>query len=128
MTEEEFYIIDIRKEWQKQKYITFWRPNNSDYAWPLCWAGRYSKAEVDADGSYYCNTGGSKELLRFPVPCNLIEAIAIAAPDPGDIDGNRGPVLRNSKRVRDQLRAMAYIPPGVSAPQPSDTKEQLNGN
>ena len=110
---QEFFIVDIRHDWRKQKYITFWRPNNSNYAWPLTWAGRYSKETVDGEGHYYCNTNGRKELIRFPVACEIVEAMALTEPDSGDIDGNVGPVLRNSQKVRRKLRAAAYIPPGA---------------
>lgn len=109
----QYFIVDIRKEWRRQKYITFWRPNNSNYAWPLSWAGRYDKETVDAHGLYYCNTNGGRSLVRFPVPCEVVEAMALTEPDGGDIDGNAGPVLRNSEKVRRKLRANAYIPPGA---------------
>lgn len=111
-TQPEFFIVDIRRDWRGQKYITFWRPNNSNYAWPLTWAGRYSKQTVDSKGYYYCNTNGSRSLVRFPVPCEVVEAMALT-PDSGDIDGNAGPVLRNSEKVRRKLRRHAYIPPGA---------------
>ena len=110
-TNQEFYIVDIRAQWDGQKYITFWRPNNSNYAWPLPWAGRYSKETVDGNGWYYCNTNGSKKLVRFPVACKDVDAMAQDTPDPGDIDGNVGPVLRKTKKVERKLRSLAYIPP-----------------
>lgn len=105
-----YFIVDLRDEWRRQKYVTFWRANNSNYAWPLCWAGRYEKSVVDEHASYYCNTNGRKTLQRFAVPCEVVEAMALTPPDKGDIDGNAGPVLRNSEKVRRKLRAAAYIP------------------
>lgn len=118
--ETQYFIVDIRNDWRKQKYITFWRPDNSNYAWPLSWAGRYDRSVVDSQPSYYCNTNGGKSLVRFPVACEIVEAMALTEPDNGDIDGNVGPVLRNSEKVRRKLRASAYIPKravttGVSA-------------
>ena len=107
---ELYYIVDLRDEWRRQKYITFWRPNNSNYAWPLSWAGKYEKSVVDEHGSYYCDTNGRKSLQRFPVLCAVVDAMALTDPDKGDIDGNAGPVLRNSEKVRRKLRAAAYIP------------------
>lgn len=109
-----FFIVDIRKDWRRHKYITFWRPNNANYAWPLSWAGRYDKATIDAQGWYYCNTNGGPSLVRFPVQCEVVESMALTKPDRGDIDGNAGPVLRNSEKVRRKLRASAYIPPGAA--------------
>lgn len=113
MREKQYFIVDIRSDWLKHKYITFWRPNNSNYAWPLSWAGRYDKSVVDSNPSYYCNTNGGKALTRFPVECEIVEAMALADPDAGDIDGNAGPVLRNSEKVRRKLRSAAYIPTGA---------------
>lgn len=107
-----FYIVDLRPDCS-QKYICFWRPKNAGYAFPLSWAGRYDKATVDANGSYYCNTNGSKRLVRFPVSCVLVDSLAIKKPDAGDIDGDAGPVLKNSEKVRRKLRAAAYIPPNA---------------
>lgn len=111
--EPQYFIVDIRHDWRKQKYITFWRPNNSYYAWPLSLAGRYDKSVVDSEPSYYCNTNGGKSLVCFPVACEIVEAMVLTAPDSGDIYGNAGPVLRNSEKVRRKLRAEAYIPQGA---------------
>jgi len=110
---EQFFIVDIREQWTVQKYITFWRPNARGYTWPLTWAGRYDRQTVDAEPSYYCNTNGEKTLMRFPVPCEVVEAMALTPPDAGDIDGDKGPVLRNSQKVRRKLRAAAYLPKGA---------------
>lgn len=108
--EQQYFIVDLRRAWRGQKYVTFWRPNNSDYAWPLSWAGRYNKSTVDAHGDYYCTTDAKGTLVRFPVPCEAIEAMQLTEPDTGDIDGNAGPVLRNVGSVRRKLRAAAYVP------------------
>jgi len=111
-TDPEYYIVDVRKEWRHQPYITFWRPNNCNYAYPLAWAGRYTKATVDAQPWYYCNTNGSAWLKRFPVPCEIVERYGVD-PRPGIIDGNVGPVLPNTQKMRRKLRRYAYIPEGA---------------
>lgn len=113
--EQQYFVVDIRPEFSRQKYITFWRPNNANYAWPLSWAGRYDKSTVDAEGDYYYTVDGGKALARFPVPCEVVEAMGLTDPDDRDIDGNAGPVLRNTAAVRRKLRAAAYIPVGVVA-------------
>lgn len=115
-TQQQFFIVDLRLEFSRQKYITFWRPNNANYAWPLSWAGRYDKSTVDAEGSYYCSRAGGEILARFPVPCEVIEAMNLTDPDDRDIDGSAGPVLRNTAAIRRKLRAAAYIPPGGHQP------------
>lgn len=111
VNEQQFYIVDVRPEWRRQKYVTFWRANNSNYAWPLVWAGKYSKSTVDEHASYYCCGNGGRALVRFPVPCEVVDSMAMSDPDKGDIDGNVGPVLRNTDKVRRRLRCFAYIPP-----------------
>ena len=101
----EFFIVDIRPEWRKKKYVTLWRQNNAGYCWSVPWAGRYDIATVIARLSYYLNKGGGKQFIRWPVPCCVIERLATQEPRPGDIDGNVGPVLMNDAATRRALRA-----------------------
>jgi len=111
--EDQFYIVDLRKEWRRQKYVTFWRPTNSGYAWPIEWAGIYDKTTVDTKRSYYYSTDGrSKE--RFPVAYHVVRAMAASPPDSGDVDGNVGLVIRNTEANRRKLRAAAYEPPAIT--------------
>lgn len=104
----EFYICDLRKDWRRHRYITFWRPANANYAWPLSWAGKYDQATVDVHGSYYCVQEG-RTFIRFPVPTAIVEALGVQ-PQAGDIDGNTGPVVLNTKQNRAILRAALYRP------------------
>jgi len=106
----DFYIVDLRPQFRGNPYITLWRPDNAGYAYPIPWAGRYSKDTVDAAPSYYAHKDGSKRYVRFPVPCDVVEALAIPKPKPGVIDGDTGPVLINNKATRDALRAAKYLP------------------
>lgn len=106
----EFYICDLRKDWSRHRYITFWRPNNANYAWPLVWAGKYDQALVDEKADYYCVEDG-RTFRRFPVPCDIVEALGVQ-PEPGDIDGNTGPVVLNTKANREKLRKAMYQPAG----------------
>lgn len=111
---DEFYIVDLRAEWSRKPYVTVWRPKNAGYAYPLVWAGRYDKATVDAGGSYYSTKDGTRQWKRFPVPCHVVEALAIPSPENGVIDGNTGPVLRNNVHIRDALRRARYVPVEVT--------------
>lgn len=108
MAEEKYLICDLRTEWDWRPYITFWRPNNANYAYPLSWAGDYTKATVDANAGYYTERDG-RSLLRFAVPREVAESIA-EAPEPGRIDGDTGPVVRNTGDNRRVLRKAAYVP------------------
>jgi hypothetical protein len=103
-----FLICDLRPDWNWRPYVTFWRPNNANYAYPLAWAGDYTEADVMAAGHYHTTFEGDL-LIRFPVLRSLIEAIAID-PKPGVIDGNVGPVIRNTIPLRRKLREIAYAP------------------
>lgn len=115
--EGEFYIVDLRADWTRQPYVTLWRPNNANYAWPLPWAGKYTRAKVDEGGGYYAKVryGTKRTFDRFPVPAAVVERLAVHSPRPGDIDGNAGPVLLNDKATRAALRRAKYLPPSVRA-------------
>ena len=89
------YLIASRKRTLKShRYITFWRPNRCGYAWSLPWAGRYDAAEAqslndDPAGLY-------RDEHSYAVPMAALEPLMVA-PRAGDIDGDVGPVLRNTK-------------------------------
>lgn len=102
---DEFYICDLRPVWRKQKYVTFWRPKNANYAWALSWSGKYDRDTIkNANGYYYENDGTTR--IRFPVPCHIADAIGVA-PKKGDIDGDAGPVVLNTVKNRAILRKAA---------------------
>ncbi|KAA0684567.1 hypothetical protein DTW90_36115 [Neorhizobium sp. P12A] len=103
-----FLICDLRPEWNWRPYVTFWRPNNANYAYPLVWSGDYTEAEVMKGGSYY-TTVESGILIRFPVLRSLVEPMAVA-PDRGHIDGDTGPVVLNNPENCAKLRELAYQP------------------
>jgi len=97
--EDQYYIVDLRKEFSGQKYVTFWGPANCGYKWPLPWAGKYTLGNIEVDPAYYSKPDGS----RFPVLCSVVDALAVN-PDPGDIDNDTGPVLRMTPSIRRLLR------------------------
>ncbi|MBX5021181.1 hypothetical protein [Rhizobium lentis] len=101
-----FLICDLRPEWSWRPYVTFWRPNNGNYAYPLVWAGDYAEDEVMKGGSYYTTVEG-RILIRFPILRSLVEPMAVA-PDRGLIDGDTGPVVRNNPGNCAKLRELAY--------------------
>jgi hypothetical protein len=116
--DDEFYIVDLRPEWQRPKrypYVTVWRPNDCGYAYPLAWAGIYSKARIDAKPSYYANAKGTGTAMNFPVPRAVVESLAIPRPRPGVVDGDAGPVLPNTAEIRRALRRARYRPERPSA-------------
>lgn len=103
----EYYIADLRSNFSSNPYITFWRPENAGYAYPLSWAGKYTRDVVIEGGSYYTQRQG-RSLIRFGVPCQAADKIS-EAPTAGHIDGNAGPVVRNTPKNRRKLRSAAFI-------------------
>jgi hypothetical protein len=101
----EFFIVDLREEWARRPYVSFWRPNDAGYAYSLPWSGRYSKETVDRRWSYY-NTNG-----RFPVACSVVEALADPRPAPRIIDGDVGPVVPNNSYLISAMKALRYHRP-----------------
>ena len=102
---DEFFIVDLRREFRGKPYITFWRPKNANYAYPLPWSGRYLRADIDAAGGYYAAKEG-RSLVRFAVPCEVAERLG-SPPGPGMVDGDVGPVVVNNAANRKALREAA---------------------
>jgi hypothetical protein len=109
MAEALYYICDLRSNWRKNPCVTFWRPENAGYAYPLPWAGRYTLAEVNADPGYYWERPYGKPkgaLIRFPILCSEVDKFG-AEPTPGLVDGNVGPIVWQTARIVKALRAAA---------------------
>ena len=112
-----YYIVSVKHTRRQHKYITFWRPDDCGYAWPLSWAGRYPKAVVMQHPSYY-NSGYS----TIAVPCELVDALAVP-PEPGHIDGDAGPVVLNN-RTNWLLLIDSAIEPPTHKPRPEYKRER----
>ncbi len=106
MSEPFYYIVDLRPEWAKRPFVSFWRPKNCGYAYPLSWSGKYARDELEPGYHYALAYGSKRTLLRFPVLCATVEAIAIPLPDDMKhmIDGGAGPVVLNTGASRKALR------------------------
>ena len=108
---EQYVIVDLRAEWARRKFLTFWRPDFAGYSYPLSWAGDYTSATVIAKDDYLTRRRYSVATGKytgkwecFAVLRSVAEAIATAPPS-GQIDGNAGPVVLNNKQNRDYLIA-----------------------
>jgi hypothetical protein len=102
---KEFYIISLKWTKRGDMYITFWRPDDSGYAYPLSWSGKYSESRVMANPGYY-NNGHS----TIAVPCLVVEPLG-EAPERGQIDNDAGPVVRNIAEHWKVLIANVIEPP-----------------
>lgn len=103
---EPLLICDLRPEWNKNPFVTFWRAGNGGYAYPLSWAGNYSVEKVLEGYDYYC-AANHRAKIRFAIPRRVVEKLAIAPPT-GRIDGNAGPVVLNNPTNRSRLRRRAF--------------------
>jgi hypothetical protein len=101
----DFYIVSLKHTRREHLYITFWRPSDAGYSYPLSWSGKYSEAAVMADLGYY-NSGHS----TIAVPCSVVDQLG-ESPEPGQIDNDAGPVVRNTAEHWNVLIANVIQPP-----------------
>lgn len=86
----DFYIVSLKHTQRQHMYITFWRPDDAGYSYPLSWSGKYPEERVRSDLGYY-NSGHS----TIAVPCSVVDQLG-ESPEPGQIDNDAGPVVRNT--------------------------------
>lgn len=105
-SDERYYICDLREEWRGKPCVTFWRPNNAGYAFPLPWSGQYTLEKLAEKPGYYWEKpfGRSRAaFIRFPVPCRIVDKLG-SAPTPGLIAGDAGPIVWKTPRIVRHLR------------------------
>lgn len=112
---EDFYIVSIRHTPARDIYITFWRPDDRGYAYPLSWAGRYPRERVAGHLGYY-NDGHN----NIAVPCRVVDPLSVA-PANGLIDNDAGPVVPNSRANWNTLLA-AVIEAPAFRPKPTPNR------
>ena len=86
----EFYIASVTHTHREHQYVTFWRPEDQGYAWPLSWSGRYTEEQV-LDSLEYYNDGWH----TIAIPVDVVQRLAVP-PFKGTIDGDAGPVVMNT--------------------------------
>ena len=94
----DYYVAELGATRAADLYICFRRPvAGQGVCWPLPWAGAWSEAEV-VQAAAELNDG----VLTIAVPRDAVHALA-TAPTLGKIDGDVGPVVRNSASNRRTL-------------------------
>ena len=93
----DYYVADLRLSRAEDLYISFRRPERSDgVCWPLPWAGVWPEAGVRQAAE---SIDGVETVA---VPTEAVHALA-TAPAAGRIDGDVGPIVRNSASNRRAL-------------------------
>lgn len=94
----EYYVAALGPAHAQGLFIGFRRPApNEDVCWPLPWAGLWPEADV-VEAAAQLNDG----IEAVAVPREAVHALA-TAPPPGKIDGDAGPVVRNTAANRRAL-------------------------
>ncbi|MFC3180469.1 hypothetical protein [Cypionkella sinensis] len=104
---QQYLICDIRSEFKKNPFITFWRPDDAGYCYPLTWAGNYAPQSIEANWNYY-NAHDEGRSIRFAVLRSVAEKLAVTTP-PRMISGDAGPVVLNKHALRRKLLKAAYV-------------------
>lgn len=102
----DFYIISLNHTPKRDRYITFWRPDDRGYCWKLSRAGKYDRANVIAHLGYY-NSGCS----NIAVPCAIVDAMTVTTTAADMIDGPDGPAVLNTPANLRKLMAAVIQPP-----------------
>jgi hypothetical protein len=102
----ELYIVSLNERdlARRHRYIMVWRPDSAGYAYPLSWAGRYTREEVRQRPSYL-NNGET----TIAVPCAVLDELA-EAPQAGLIDNDAGPVVKKSASNLRLIKAARWLP------------------
>ena len=101
----EYFVVSVVHTHRSHKYITFWRPEDKGYAWPLPWSGRYSEEYLLSKLQFY-NDGWHS----IAVPVDVVERLGVT-PAKGQIDGDIGPVVLNTRENWKLLEEAAIRPP-----------------
>ncbi len=93
----DYYVADLGHSRAEDLYISFRRPDRSDgVCWPLPWAGVWPEAGVRQASE------AIDGVEAVAVPIDAVHALA-TEPATGRIDGDIGPVVRNSASNRRAL-------------------------
>ncbi len=94
----EYYVAALGPAHAQGLFIGFRRPTPDEgVCWPLPWAGTWPEADI-MEGAAELNDG----LEAAAVPKDAVQALA-TPPPPGKIDGDAGPVVRNTAANRRAL-------------------------
>lgn len=102
----DFYVISLKHTPKRDRYVTFWRPDDKGYCWKLSRAGKYGRDHVMAHLAYY-NSGCS----NIAVPCDVVDKMTVMTTAADMIDGPDGPAVLNTPANVRKLMASVIHPP-----------------
>ena len=100
---EEFFIIDNREAWRKQRYISMDKLGGN-YTWDINKAERFTRRQI-SDGWAGRTIYGDREKLF--VPCDVVERLSFPHPAEGDGYEGHGPVLLRHQAIIEELRKVS---------------------
>lgn len=101
--DDAYVIVSPKHTRAADRYVTFWRSARAGYCWPLSWAGHYSRGQAhDIDDTF-------EGADAFAVPLRVALALS-TPPRKGHIDGDAGPVVRNTIKNMTALRSARLQP------------------
>lgn len=104
---KDHYVISVHHTHKRDRYITFWRPDDKGYCWKLSNAGRYTEATIRKHMSGYYNDGGR----NIAVPCCVVDRISVMTTPKDCIDGLDSPaVLNTPAKWRELLKHTVSTP------------------
>lgn len=106
MSEQQYYVISVKHSHKRDRYITFWRPDDRGYCYRLSSAGKYGRERVMAHLGYY-NSGCS----NIAVPVDVVDAMTVMTTPEDKFDGADGPaVLNTPAKWRKLIEAVIRYP------------------
>jgi hypothetical protein len=106
LAESAFYVISVKHSHKRDRYITFWRPDDRGYTFRLSTAGKYDRDRVMAHLGYY-NSGCS----NIAVPVEVVDSMTVMTTPKDQFDGPDGPAVLNTPATWRKLIAAVIQEP-----------------
>lgn len=89
--ESAYYVVSVKHSHKRNRYITFWCPDDRGYTFRLSTAGKYDRDNVMAHLGYY-NSGCS----NIAVPVDVVDGMTVMTAPADRLDGADGPAVLNT--------------------------------
>ena len=106
---EEFFIVDNRKAWRKQPYISLDK-EGGNYTWDVSKGERITREQMETRWIGMASWPRDKDRELMFVPCDIVEQLSFPEPAEGDTHHGHGPVLLRHPAVIERLRKASVHP------------------